>query len=95
MSSSDGSAAGGEPGQQEVWEDWEDNESSGFKSLFSDARFSSLDEVLQHDHNLTGFSLKSYRAQVRQAMQSAMQWHLPSTGAAKSYFSCLLSTMPL
>ncbi|KAI3435512.1 hypothetical protein D9Q98_001578 [Chlorella vulgaris] len=63
MSSSDGSAAGGEPGQQEVWEDWEDNESSGFKSLFSDARFSSLDEVLQHDHNLTGFSLKSYRAQ--------------------------------
>jgi hypothetical protein len=49
--------------QQEEWDEWEENEGDGFKSLFSDARFETLQEVLQNDEERTGFNLQKYRMQ--------------------------------
>lgn len=59
------SSLAGAQQQQEDWDDWEEEESEGFKSLFSDARFSSLEEVLAYDEAEHGFSLRQYRAKVR------------------------------
>lgn len=61
-SSEASSLAGDKP--EETWQDWEEDESEGFKSLFDDARFPSLEEVLAHDAEAHGFSLRQYRAQV-------------------------------
>ncbi|KAL4458014.1 hypothetical protein ABPG75_012879 [Micractinium tetrahymenae] len=49
---------------EETWQDWEEDESEGFKSLFGDARFPSLDGVLAHDAEAHGFNLRQYRAQL-------------------------------
>ena len=60
--------------QQEDWEDWQDDgESQGLKSLFTDARFAGLEEVLAHDQQERGFSLPQYRSQVRWLWRRG--WH--------------------
>ena len=47
-----------------MWDDWQEDESEGYKSLFDESRFNSLEEVLQHDQKEHGFTLRQYRAQV-------------------------------
>ncbi|PSC72845.1 putative arginine N-methyltransferase 3 isoform A [Micractinium conductrix] len=47
----------------EAWDDWEEDESEGYKSLFGEERFGSLEEVLAHDKAAHGFGLRAYRAQ--------------------------------
>ncbi len=56
------SLAGDQP--EETWQDWEEDESEGFKSLFDGARFPSLEEVLAHDDEAHAFNLRKYRRQV-------------------------------
>lgn len=79
----DGGAA-----QQEDWEDWQDDgEGQGFKSLFTDARFAGLEEVLAHDQKERGFNLAQYRSQVRwcwcrHAMHAASRQPLAVPAAA-------------
>lgn len=67
MSASDSLSEASQPLEhegEEGWDDWESDEGTGFQSLFDDARFQSLEEVLQHDQEQHGFSLRQLRAQV-------------------------------
>lgn len=67
MSASDSLSEASQPLEQEGeegWDDWESDEGTGFQSLFEEARFQSLEEVLQHDQQQHSFSLRQYRAQV-------------------------------
>lgn len=68
MSASDSLSEASQPlegqGEEENWDDWDSDEGAGFKSLFNDARFESLEEVLEHDAAQHAFNLRQYRAQV-------------------------------
>jgi hypothetical protein len=69
--------------QQEDWEDWQDDgESQGLKSLFTDARFAGLEEVLAHDQQERGFSLPQYRSQVRWLLVAGVHAMHAAIGAA-------------
>ncbi|KAL4432876.1 hypothetical protein ABPG77_008202 [Micractinium sp. CCAP 211/92] len=61
-SSEASSLAGDQP--EETWQDWEEDESEGFKSLFDGTRFPSLEEVLAHDDEAHAFDLRKYRRQL-------------------------------
>lgn len=80
------SLAGDQP--EETWQDWEEDESEGFKSLFDGTRFPSLEEVLAHDAEAHSFNLRQYRTQVggaeagQASVVSPPLLPLPSSAAA-------------
>ncbi len=76
MSASDSLSEASQPLEQEGeegWDDWESDEGTGFQSLFGDARFQSLEEVLQHDQEQHGFGLRDFRVQV--GSRGMVLWH--------------------
>jgi hypothetical protein len=46
---------------QEDWEEWNDDESSAVKCLFSDDTFPNLDAALDFDKNTNAFDLREWR----------------------------------
>eukprot|EP00887_Chlorella_sp_A99_P001499 scaffold8.g1499.t1 len=64
MSDEESSATGSEGAEQEEWEEWSGDESSGFRSLFDDRTFGSLQEVARHDAGTHGFDLLQFRRQL-------------------------------
>ena len=51
--------------QDQDWDDWDaTGEAADVKALFSDARFASVEEALEHDRSSTGFDLQHFRKQV-------------------------------
>ena len=55
--------------QQHEWNEWSDDERSGFRSLFEpDTAFGTLEEALAHDEAHHGFNLREFRAEVRCCM---------------------------
>lgn len=58
--------------EQEGWDDWEEDESSGFKCLLSGTVFPTLHAALAHDRE-AGFDLREYMRRVR----TCRPGHLP------------------
>jgi hypothetical protein len=50
---------------QQDWEEWEDDESSAVKCLFSDDTFPNIDAAIDFDKNTNAFDLREWRQQVR------------------------------
>lgn len=71
MSDSEHSLSDG--ASQQDWEEWEDDESSAVKCLFSSDTFPNIDAALDFDKNTNAFNLREWRQAVSMLYKSRIK----------------------
>jgi len=71
MSDSEHSLSDG--ASEQDWEEWEDDESSAVKCLFSDDTFPNIDAALEFDKSTNAFDLREWRREVSISYRSRIK----------------------